>query len=72
MSALLPPTTDLLTVNDVARQLKVAVRTVWRWLALGRLPQPLRFSSVSIRWRRADINQFIAALAQEAEAPQPA
>jgi predicted DNA-binding transcriptional regulator AlpA len=72
MSALLPPTSDLLTVNDVARRLQVAVRTVWRWLAVGRLPQPLRFSSICIRWRRADVDQFIAALAHEAQAPQPA
>jgi len=68
----LPAGSDLLTVNDVARRLKVGTRTVWRWLALGQLPQPLRFSAVCVRWRLADIDRFIEETAQQRDEPRPA
>jgi prophage regulatory protein len=67
-----PPTSDLLTVNDVARRLKVGVRTVWRWLAQGRLPQPLRFTALCVRWRIADLNRFIEEHADRREESRPA
>jgi prophage regulatory protein len=62
----------MLTVNDVARRLKVGVRTVWRWLALGRLPRPLRFSAVCVRWRAVDVERFLEELARQPDEPQPA
>jgi prophage regulatory protein len=68
----LPAGSDLLTVNDVARRLKVGTRTVWRWLALGHLPRPLRFSAVCVRWRLADIDRFIEETAQQRDEPRPA
>ena len=54
-----PADKDLLTVNDVARKLSISQRTVWRWLAMGRLPEPIRYSATCIRWRAADIQRHI-------------
>jgi excisionase family DNA binding protein len=53
---------DLLTVQDVARRLSVSVRTVWRWLAGGHLPAPVRLRPYCTRWRARDVEGFIAAL----------
>ena len=55
----------LLRVEQVAERLSVARRTVWRWLAQGRLPPPLRLSPGCVRWRAADIEAHLARLVQE-------
>ena len=39
-----------LTAREVARLLRVSVRTVWRWVRQGRLPLPVRFTRNSPRW----------------------
>ncbi len=49
---------ELLTVRDVARALKVSPRQIWKLLASGRVPEPVRLSR-SVRWRRADIDEWI-------------
>lgn len=56
-----PP--ELLTAKEVARKLRVGVRTVWRWVALGKLPQPMRFSASTVRWRPEDIQRYLDRLA---------
>ena len=68
----LPQGAEFLTVKEVAERLRVGTRTVWRWLALGHLPQPLRFSSLCVRWRMVDIDRFIDEAAQQREQPRPA
>ena len=53
---------DLLTVRDVARRLSISERTVWRWTALGILPQPVHPHARSTRWRAADIERYLEEL----------
>jgi excisionase family DNA binding protein len=48
----------LLTVREVARVLKISVRSVWRLVASRKLPAPLKVGGVS-RWQRTDIARWI-------------
>ena len=50
----------LLTVSDVAVILICSSRTVRRLADAGMMPVPLRLNSL-LRWRRADIDEWIAA-----------
>ena len=49
---------QLLDVRDVAALLKVSVRQIWKLVASGRLPQPVRLGR-SVRWLSADIGLFV-------------
>jgi predicted DNA-binding transcriptional regulator AlpA len=48
---------ELWTVHELARHLKVGVRTVWRWAAAGKLPPPIRtgINGRIVRWWAEDI-----------------
>jgi excisionase family DNA binding protein len=48
----------LLGVRDVANQLGVCTRQIWKLAKLGRLPAPVRLGR-SVRWRESDISEFI-------------
>ena len=50
----------LMTVDDVAALLNVSPRTVRRMADRHAMPIPLRLSSL-IRWRRCDIEAWVAA-----------
>lgn len=50
----------LLSVKQVAGVLGISTRHVWKLVASGRLPKCVRLSR-SVRWRRADIEAFVAA-----------
>ena len=50
---------QLLTVREIADQFKIAVRTVYRWVELGRLPKPIRIGTRTIRWRKSEIDCYI-------------
>jgi predicted DNA-binding transcriptional regulator AlpA len=54
--------TELLTSHQVAEKLSVCVRTVWRLAALGKIPQPIRYTRKLVRWRNADIMRYLASL----------
>jgi excisionase family DNA binding protein len=54
-------TAVLLRVREVAEILGVSVRTVWRLVSDGTLAQPVAIGR-SKRWRRSDIDAFIASL----------
>jgi predicted DNA-binding transcriptional regulator AlpA len=61
---------QLLTVKDVAALLKVHPRSVWRESAraetgLSVFPRPLRLGPKMVRWRLADVEAYVAALAGE-------
>jgi excisionase family DNA binding protein len=62
-----PLTDPLLTTKELARVLKVSSRTVWRWLALKRLPEPIRYSRSCIRWRTSTIQAYLDDLADNAQ-----
>ncbi len=54
----------LLTARDVADRLGISLRTVWRWTGSGELPAPVRRGSSGrvVRWKSADIQQYVEAL----------
>ena len=52
----------MIDVRTLARDyLAVSVPTCWRMLASGRLIEPLRLTSQTLRWRRADVESWISA-----------
>jgi len=58
----------LLTVKELAAALGIHERTCWRLAAMaeagqGAFPRPLRIGPKTIRWRLADVEAYLAALA---------
>jgi predicted DNA-binding transcriptional regulator AlpA len=53
------PDHDLMTPDDVAALLCITVPTRWRWVAKGLIPEPLRFTSNTSRWRRSAIEKHL-------------
>jgi predicted DNA-binding transcriptional regulator AlpA len=61
----------LLNVKELARMLGVHERSVWRMAAQaeagdGNFPRPLRIGPKTVRWRPADVEAYLAALAGQA------
>jgi len=61
---------SLLNVKQLAAMLGIHERSVWRLSGLaeaghGPFPRPLRIGPKTIRWRRADVEAYLAALAGE-------
>ena len=60
----------LLNVRQLAAMLGIHERSVWRLAGLaeagqGDFPRPLRIGPKTIRWRRADVEAYLATLAGE-------
>lgn len=55
-----PPVPPLMTLDDVAVHLRVTTRTVQRRVAAGEFPRPILVGPTSPRWRRADLDAWIA------------
>jgi len=58
----------LLTAKELAAILGIHERTCWRLSAMaegghGPFPKPLRIGPKTIRWRLADVEAYLAALA---------
>jgi predicted DNA-binding transcriptional regulator AlpA len=58
----------LVTVKQVAAMLGIHPRSVWRMAAMaeggqGDFPKSLRLGPKTIRWRLADVEAYLAALA---------
>lgn len=62
---------ELLTAQDLARELKVTVDTVWRYTRIGRIPC-VRLSDRDYRYRLADVLASLAAASSETPNPPPA
>jgi len=56
----LPPEQLLLCVKEVAVLLGVSARSVWRLVAAGDLPQPIRLGKRLVRWRRVHLEALVA------------
>ena len=56
------PAPDLLAAKDVARRLSIGVRTLWRLVAEGKFPQPVRYTRKLVRWKASDVDRYIQSL----------
>jgi excisionase family DNA binding protein len=59
---LMPVNDNLLTVHEVARKLKVSIRTIWRYEAAGKIPRAVRLSGNTVRWKARDIQDYLDGL----------
>ena len=57
-----PAGARLLSVRQVAALLSMSVRSVWRLAATGELPEPIHLTSRIVRWRLADLEEYVADL----------
>ena len=53
---------DLVTSQQVADRLAVSVRTLWRLVARGDFPQPIRYNRKLVRWKNDEVERYLAAL----------
>ncbi len=72
----IPPDARMLETKQVAAMLGVSVRTVWRLVAAGQLPQPVRFNRKLVRYRVSDLTRWLEGLnavgEHDPESPIPA
>ena len=57
----LPATAPLMTRADLAELLRTTPRQISNMTARGQLPAPTRVAGLGLRWRRAEIDAWIAA-----------
>jgi excisionase family DNA binding protein len=50
---------ELMTSQEVAERLSVSVRTLWRLVAAGKFPQPVRYNRKLVRWKSVDVTRYI-------------
>lgn len=65
-TANLPAPGDILTSREVAAEYRLAERTLANWRAKGEGPRFLKLGKRAVRYRRADIEAFIAIGADKA------
>jgi predicted DNA-binding transcriptional regulator AlpA len=53
---------ELMTSQQVANRQAVSVRTLWRLVAAGKFPQPVRYNRKLVRWKAVDVARYIEAL----------
>jgi predicted DNA-binding transcriptional regulator AlpA len=46
----------------MARRLHISVRTLYRMVRRGQVPQPIRFNRKLVRWRDSDYEQCLEAV----------
>lgn len=54
---------ELLTTKQVAARLSMSERSVWRLVAAGKFPPPVRYNRKMVRWKAADIEAYARDLA---------
>ena len=55
------PASLLIDAAELARMLSVSKPTIWRMLSAQRAPEPLRLTAQCLRWRRSDVEAWLAA-----------
>jgi prophage regulatory protein len=53
------PSMQLINSSQLAEFFGVTRRAIWKWVAKGRLPKPLRISPKTLRWERGTLVKFI-------------
>eukprot|EP00581_Thalassiosira_minuscula_P036337 CAMPEP_0184474144 /NCGR_PEP_ID=MMETSP0740-20130409/131693_1 /TAXON_ID=385413 /ORGANISM="Thalassiosira miniscula, Strain CCMP1093" /LENGTH=66 /DNA_ID=CAMNT_0026851287 /DNA_START=96 /DNA_END=296 /DNA_ORIENTATION=- len=61
------PSDNLVSVRDIAAVLGCSAPTVWRRVADGSIPQPVKIGGMT-RWSKAEIDAFIAQAKSQREA----
>ena len=51
----------LIDAAELAQMLSVSKPSVWRWMAEGKLPPPIRITAQCLRWNREAVLAWIAA-----------
>ena len=49
----------LLKVAEVSDLVKLARPTIYRMMAAGKFPRPVKLGARAVRWRRADVETWI-------------
>jgi predicted DNA-binding transcriptional regulator AlpA len=49
----------LLRVGEVAKKLAVSTREIWRGVAEGIIPSPIKLGAKTTRWFESDISSFL-------------
>ena len=57
---------DLMTSQQVANRLAISIRTLWRLVRAGKVPQPVRYNRKLVRWKVIDLTRYIETLSCEA------
>lgn len=52
----------MMTAQHVSEALDMSVRTLWRMVAAGKFPQPVRYSRKLVRWKTADVLKYVREL----------
>jgi predicted DNA-binding transcriptional regulator AlpA len=61
-----------MTAQQCADLLCISIRTFWRLVASGVVPQPVRWNRKLVRWPKAAIEHYLASLLGEFGAVEPA
>lgn len=56
----------LATTSEKEGRLPVSAATIWRWVREGNFPKPIRLGASVTVWDLAEVDQFIARRATEA------
>lgn len=56
------PGAELMTAGQVAEKLCISIRTLWRMVAANKIPQPIRYNRKLTRWKKVDIDKYVASL----------
>ena len=66
-----PPEERRYTARELAQIFRIDIRTLRRWVATGKIPEPIRYSRQCLRWRESQIRAFldkgVLAIAEEAK-----
>lgn len=47
-----------ISAAQLAKRYGIHVVTVWRWAQIGRIPQPVRLTPRTTRWRKDEIEAY--------------
>jgi len=56
---------ELLSVSDLSRLLRISKRSIWRLVALGKFPQPVRLGPKMVRWRAREVDAYLSRVQEQ-------